>query len=133
VAAGDAEIVREPYDLFNRGEYEASTAALHEDVVLHQWDEIPDTDTYVGRHGFARAIGRWASGFEPGFQFAIEEIAEEGGRVWVRVRLSGRGRGSGIDLDQVVFHVWTVRDGQPAECWVFSDLDESLRAARGEA
>ena len=133
MAPGDGQIVRDVYDLFNRGEYDASIEALHQDAVLHQWEDVPDSDTYVGRSGFARGITRWVSEFEPGFQFAVEELVEQQRRVWLQIRLSGRGRGSGIELEQVIFHVWVVRDGRPAECWVFSDRDESLRAARGGA
>jgi ketosteroid isomerase-like protein len=128
--AGDAEIVREVYELFNRGEYEASTAGLHEDAILHQWRDVPDSDTYVGRQAFVAGITRWISEFEPGFRFEIEEAREEAQRVWMRIRITARGRGSGIELEQLIFHVWEVRDGQAAECWVFSDRDESLRCAR---
>jgi ketosteroid isomerase-like protein len=128
--AGDAQIVREVYERFNRGDYEGSTAILHEGAVLHQWRDVPDSDTYVGREGFARGVGRWISEFEPGFRFELEETREEDARVWLRVRITARGRESGVELEQLIFHVWEVRDGKAAECWVFSDLDESLACAR---
>jgi hypothetical protein len=76
MASGDGQIVREVYDLFNRGRYDASIDALHEDAVLHQWEDVPDSDTYVGRRGFARGIARWVSEFEPGFQVLVSDHDE---------------------------------------------------------
>jgi ketosteroid isomerase-like protein len=32
----DVRVVREMYEAFNRGDYETSTAMLHDDVELHQ-------------------------------------------------------------------------------------------------
>ena len=131
---GEAEVaaVREMYDAFNRGEYEEATAMLDEGVVLHQWEEIPDADTYEGREGLVRGLVRWLEGFGPGFRFDVEDAVDGGKRAVMRIRLSGRGRGSRLEVEQVVFHVWAFRDGRPSECWVFSSEDEAWRHARSE-
>jgi ketosteroid isomerase-like protein len=129
VAAGDAALVREMYELFNAGEYQRSTGMLHPEVVLHQWQEVPDTDVYVGREGFVRGISRWLAGFEPGFQFQVGEVTEVGDRVLMQIALSGRGRGSGLELERSVFHVWELRDGMGYRCRVYSSEEEARRAA----
>jgi len=50
------------------------------------------------------------------------------------VRQRGRGRTSGVDVDYVFTHVWTLRDGLGAEMRAFTDRDDALRyAARREA
>lgn len=125
----DARVLREMYEAFNRGEYEQSTAMLHERVELHQAATIPDTDTYVGREQFVKGLVRWLSGFEPGFQYVPEEVLDAGDRVFMRVALRGRGRGSGIELEEDIFHVWEVLDGKPFRCWVFWKGDEARKAA----
>jgi ketosteroid isomerase-like protein len=127
--SSDAKLVRETYEAFNRGDYEGSTAMLHDDVELHQAAAIPDTDTYVGKEEFVRGLTRWLSGFEPGFQYVPEELIDSGGRVFIRVLLRGCGRGSGVELEQAIFHVWEVRDGKPFRCWVFWDEEEARQAA----
>ena len=43
-------------------------------------------------------------------------MVDLGERVFMRVRLSGRGKASGIDLDQTAYRLWTFRDGMPWRC-----------------
>jgi ketosteroid isomerase-like protein len=129
VAPGEAAVIREMYELFNAGDYGRSTEMLHPEVVLHQWEEVPDTDVYVGREGFVRGISRWLAGFEPGFQFRVTELTEVGDRVLMQIALTGRGRGSGLELEQRVFHVWEIRDGMGYRCRVYSTGEEARAAA----
>jgi ketosteroid isomerase-like protein len=135
VAGGDAEVVRDIYALFNAGETQRSTAMLHPDVELHQWEAIPDTESVSrGREGFVASITNWLRGFEPGFQFTPVAIREVGERVLMEIHLRGRGRGSGVEIEQTLFHVWEVRDGLGYRCEVFiSEADAEARAAAGEA
>ena len=133
MSAEDVRVVGEMFALFNAGDYEGSTAMLHPEAILHQWAEVPDSDTYVGRDRFVRGLSRWLGGFEPGFQYEVEEISDAGHRVVARIVLRGRGRGSGLEMEQTVFQVWTVRDYRAFECWVYSTEDEAWEAVRAAA
>ena len=132
MAAGDAAIVREMYERFNRGEFEAATEMLHPDATMYQAAEIPDSDVYRGRDEFVRGITRWLSGFEPGFQYLPGEARDVGDLVYIDVTLRGVGRESGVPLDDRIFHVWDVRDGMPCSCWVYFD-EAQARAKAGVA
>jgi ketosteroid isomerase-like protein len=129
MSAADVEVVREMLEAFNRGDYERSTALLHDEIEMYQAPEVPDSDTYVGKDGFLRGFTRWLSGFERGFQFAPEELVDCGDRVFARVMLRGVGRGSGVELDQEIFHVYEVRDGQVSRVRAFFDRDDAREAA----
>jgi ketosteroid isomerase-like protein len=49
-------------------------------------------------------------------RIALEEVLEtERGRVVLRARVSGRGRGSGIEIDQRYIQVWTLANGKVEE------------------
>ena len=133
MSPADADILNAMFDAFNRGEYERSTAMLHPDAILHQWADVPDSDTYVGREEFVRGLSRWLAGFEPGFQYAVEKVTDAGHRVVVDLVLRGRGRGSGLELEQPVFQVWTVRDAKAYECWVFTTEEQAWGAVRAAA
>ena len=130
MSATDMEVVRAVYEAFNRGDYETATAMLHEQAELHQVEAIPDTDTYIGRDEFARGLARWLAGFERGFQYALEEMIDAPKGVFVRLTLRGRGRTSGVDLEQAGFNVWEVRDGRPFRCHAYFD-DRKARVAAG--
>lgn len=125
----DVAVVRGMLDAYNSGDYETATAMLHEDSEFQKAAEVPDTRSYYGRDEFVRGIGLWASGFEPGFQFQPVEILDAGERVLVRVRLRGRGRDSGVDIDQEVFQLYVTRDEQIYRCWVYWNEDEARREA----
>jgi ketosteroid isomerase-like protein len=129
MSAADVAVVREILDTFNRGDYEASEALLHDEIELHQARAIPDTDDYYGKEEWLRGIGRWLSGFERGFQYVPIELIDAPGGVFAEVRLSGRGRESGVPLEQVIYHVWRVRDGKAIRCSVHWGEEEARREA----
>jgi ketosteroid isomerase-like protein len=129
MSAADVELVRELYDAFNRGEYERASSMLHEDVELHQPPEMPGGDSYFGRQEFARGLARWLSEFESGFQYRPTEMIDAEGGVFMRLSYSGRGRASGVELEEEWFNVWEVRDGRPFRCRIFSREDAAREAA----
>jgi ketosteroid isomerase-like protein len=129
MSGADVETLRRMYDAFNRGDYEESTAMLHEDAELHQTASLPDFDTYVGREEFVRGLSRWLAGFEPGFQYRVEELIEGPERVFMRCTLHGTGRGSGAEIQREAFNVWEVRDGRPFRLFVYWDEGEARAAA----
>jgi len=130
MSAGDVEAVREVYEAYNAGDYERGEELLHEEVELHQWGAVVDSDVYKGRQEFVRGLVRWTSGFEPGFQYLPEDLVDGPAGVLMRCRLRGRGRASGAELEELTWHVWEVRDGKPYRCAVYSE-EADARAAAG--
>jgi hypothetical protein len=101
--------------------------SLHPEAEMHQESSIPDTDDYYGREEFVSGVTRWLDEWES-FQYIPEEAVDVGERVLMRVRLSGRGKASGIKLDLTVFHVWEFRDEMPWRCDVFFREDQARKA-----
>jgi ketosteroid isomerase-like protein len=129
MSAADVEVIREMLERFNCGDYEGSTAMLHDEVEMHQAAEIPDSDTYIGKGEFLRGLRKWLAGFEPGFQYVPEELVDCGDCVFVRVILHGIGRGSGVELEQEIFHVYEVRDRKASRVLVFWSEEDARQAA----
>jgi len=125
MSAEQVELLREMYSQRTLEEFAES---LHPDAELHQAREIPDTDIYRGRDEFVRGVARWLEEWE-GFRYIPEEIVELEDRVLMRIRLTGRAQASGIELDQVIFHVWTFRDAKPFRCQVLWSEEEARAAA----
>jgi ketosteroid isomerase-like protein len=101
---------------------------LHPEAELRQARAIPDTDAYYGREEFVRGVSLWLEEWET-FRYIPEEVIDLGERAFMRVRLSGRAKASGIKLDQMIFHLWTFRDGMPWRCEVFFEEKAALEAA----
>jgi ketosteroid isomerase-like protein len=62
-------------------------------------------------------------------QIEAEEIIDAGERVVIAVRLSGRGRASGIDLEASWFHVLTARDNKAVRIEWYASRGDALEAA----
>lgn len=70
----------------------------------------------------------WESGhltFEP------EKLIDAGDKVLALLRVSGRGKTSGIEVDTYVWNVMTFRDGMPVETTYFGDDREAAFEAVG--
>jgi len=114
------------YEAFNRGDIDAAREMLHPAADLHQTPDIPDADSYFGRDEFVRGLVRWIGEWDAP-RFLPEEAAEAGNYVIMRVRVSGKGKASGIETTMTFFHAWSVCDGQPRRCVVRSTQAEALQ------
>jgi hypothetical protein len=61
--------------------------------------------------------------------YEIEDLRDLGDQIVIRVRGSARGRGSGIQVDGTLGHVWTLRGGKAARFDVYGTWEEALKAA----
>jgi ketosteroid isomerase-like protein len=128
VSRENVETVRRMYEAFNRGDVAGAAESLHPEAELHQPPEAPDSDSYYGREEFARGFALWLREFDQP-RFEPQETTEAGeDQVIMRVRVSGRGRISGVETTAEFFHAWTMRDGKPHRCFVRSSRAEALDA-----
>jgi hypothetical protein len=124
--ATDYEPIRELYERFAEDGVDAFDL-VHPDAVFHQNPEFPGERLHRGREGFRAGVAEFLAEWD---DFGFEPLEHEiGDRVWVRVRIGGRGRVSQIPLNLEVFHVWELRDGQPFSCRVLLGEAESRREA----
>ncbi len=123
------EHVRVLLEMYGRRTVAEAAELMHPAAEMRQPSSLPDTDVYQGREELVRGTLLVLEAWED-FRFTAEEVADLGERAFMRVRLSGRGKTSGIELEQTVFHLWTFRDGMPWRCEVFVD-EEAARQAAG--
>jgi phage terminase small subunit len=64
------------------------------------------------------------------FQIEPEEFIDAGDNVFVASRMSGRGRGSGVEVEMRAFAIWTLREGKVSRIAAgYRDRAEALEAA----
>ena len=63
--------------------------------------------------------------------FQAEEFIDVGGRVVVPMRLRARGRGTGLDGEQDLVMVWTLRDGKAVRMDPYPTKEAALAALEG--
>ena len=110
----DVDVVTRGYDAVNRGDVEGLVALTDPEVV---WEEggvvFPDLPpAYHGHEGVRRwfkdaLVEAWES-----FNAELLEIRDEGdGRVVQELRIRGRGRASGVEVDMRLAQTATIRNG----------------------
>jgi ketosteroid isomerase-like protein len=125
----NVEVVRRMYEAWKRGDFEATLAFFHPDV---EWSEPPDNPgarTWHGHEGVQGAAASWMGAWE-NYRFELRELIDCGDdRVLLAAWQTGRGKGSGIEISEENFGVYTVRHGKIIKLRMFRHREEALEAA----
>jgi ketosteroid isomerase-like protein len=125
----NVEIVRGIWEADRRRDLDAVRAAYAADV---EWEDNTglwgDWGTARGPDGIEAAWRRWYEAFED-VRFEWGEVADAGDDVIVTYRTYGRGRGSGVVVDQAITLLWTLRAGRVVHIRAYPDRANALKAA----
>ncbi len=92
-------------------------------------DEFPDlgppqVDPAERSERMMRWLGSWQD-----WCIEAQDYIAQGDLVVVLCRYTGRGRGSGVALDELGAHVWTLREGRATRLEIFSSRERAMREA----
>jgi predicted ester cyclase len=111
------EVVRKVInEAFNKGNYAALSECFYPDFIEHQFGAHATIAGMTGDIQFLR------NSF-PDFKFTIEEMVEEGDKVWLRGTARGTNTGgfmgppNGKTFEISVFDILKLRDGKISEHW----------------
>jgi|SRR5215218_10272002 len=125
----NVEVVRLGYEHFNRGDLDWVMEHLDPEIVWEDARQMPDARVYRGTEevrSFLRSFGRhWER-----IRFEPTELREAGDSVLAFVRIVGRGKASGAEVDARLVHVWKMRDLRAVRIRTFFDPTEAVREAR---
>jgi ketosteroid isomerase-like protein len=93
-------------------------------IVWNPIEELPTQGHDAVRTSLAHWKAEWVE-----YQLTQEEFVDMGDRIVVTVRVGGRGRGSGVEVDARFFDVYTLRDGKIVRMDQFTERSEALEAA----
>lgn len=124
---------RENVELVRRAikDVEAFWAMLDEHVVWVMTGRtgVPDLDrVYVGRDAVIKGSRRYWGTWDD-YSVEAEEIVDAGPSVVVILRERGRGKGSGVPVEQSHPQLWTFRDGRIIRWESFQTRAAALEAA----
>jgi ketosteroid isomerase-like protein len=117
---------------YNRRDFDAAIKDFHPQV---DW-VLPEHQSFDSCRG-PRQIIRFWEGLDETFdelQLRPQETVDCGDRVAVRLRHHVRGKGSGVEMDQVLYHqVTTFEDGVMVRIEYVTTWEEALALARAGA
>jgi ketosteroid isomerase-like protein len=100
---------------------------LHPDIVWRP--PFPTEEEFRGYDGINRALAVWSEAIEDWRITVVDLVDAGGGRALGTLRIHTRGKGSGVAVDQTLFTVFEVRDGQIVLIEDHLDRAEALEAA----
>jgi uncharacterized protein len=126
----DVERLRRGYAAFNEGGLEAILDWLAPEIEVSDRQSVPDRMTHVGLVGIVKLFESNLEVFDQ-MNFEPEEFIDVGEQILVVLRQRVRGRGSGVEVEGPVAHLWTMRDGTPVNLKIFGDKKKALEALEG--
>ncbi len=121
-------LMRFGYDAWNRGDWASMEALLTPDFEVDATDRVLNPDRYEGIEGFRRLAAEMSEVWDS-WEVEPLEFLENGDRLFVEHRVRARGKGSGIEVVQTYWSVWTFRDGKGTKLTLHLDRDAALAGA----
>jgi ketosteroid isomerase-like protein len=111
-------------DAWNRHDLDAALERMHPQCEVRP---VETTETLHGHAGVATAFRSWFEAFEE-FTIEVEDFSSRGDHVLVAMRQRARGGGSGLEVEQRFYQVFTLRDGKVFRFEEYSDEADALKA-----
>ena len=117
------EIVRRLIDAWNERDLEAALEEMHPQCEVRP---VEATETLRGHDGVATAFRDWFEAFEQ-FTMEPEDFIAQGDQVLVPMRQRALGKGSGLEVEERFYQLFTLRD---AKVFRFEEYSEEADAQK---
>ena len=125
----NVEIVRAICDDFARGDYEGALEKLDEEIeFVGPEDLIAGRRSWHGREGVREGMTSFMGAWND-YHYEVRDMIGCGEEVMVEGWQRGRGKGSGVEVSESIYTVYSVRDGRVIRYRLFRDRDLALEAA----
>ena len=122
----NVEIVRRVNAAINSGNMGRILALLHPEFETSVGPELsPEPDAYRGHDGVRRYFDSFREAMDQ-IRFDPTGFREAGASVVVALRLSAKGRFTGIPVEQHIGQVWTIHDGKAIHVESYASYREAL-------
>jgi ketosteroid isomerase-like protein len=118
------EIVEGLIDAWNRRDLHAALKRMHPQCEVRP---VEATETLHGHAGVAAAFRDWFETFEE-FTMEAEDLVGQGDRVLVTMRQRARGKGSGLEIEERFYQLFTLRDSKVFRFEEYSEAGDALKA-----
>jgi ketosteroid isomerase-like protein len=124
----NVEALRRGFEALSSGDMERILAFVDpefEAVIPPEFSAEPDT--YRGYEGVRRYMASFEDAMDE-IRFVGDQVWDAGDRVVVEVRVTAKGRETGIPVEQRIAQVWAIRDGKATRAETYVSVSEALKA-----
>jgi ketosteroid isomerase-like protein len=126
----NAEFVGRMLAAYLAGDEETLQAAMGPDGEIYGAPGLINSGTYYGYEGFRQWISQWEEAWDE-VDYELQDPVHFGETIVViPVRITGRGAGSGLEVDSKFGWLWQVRDDKMVRFHAYPGIDEALEAAK---
>ena len=118
--------LKQLYEEWSRGDYSRSDL-FHPEMKMETFG-MGEPLRAAGYEEFVDAMRDWLGAWERPITIRAEEFIESGDQILVLIQWSGRGKGSGAQIEGEGAHLWTFRDGLVVDYAIYRDRDEARAA-----
>lgn len=126
--SGRLDLVRRAHNALNSGDVRALLEDCDPGFRLDMSDRVLNPAVYEGHEGIRRFVTEVHEAWEK-FTWEPEELIESGDLVLALICSTGRGRGSGLELDRRAAMLWRVPAERAVSLQFFRDRDAAREAA----
>jgi ketosteroid isomerase-like protein len=124
----NVENTRRGIDAWNRGDLDEWLAGFAPEAEFHTTGRFADQGVYRGRAGLERYWAEIREDIEE-LSLSVSDMRAIGDRVFFAATGRGRGKRSGVPMEQPIWFVTTFRDGLAVRVESYVDSTEALEAA----
>ena len=125
MSQANVEIVRQAWEAFDRHDNESVLRLYDPDVEIHVG--FLGGEVYRGIEGVRDFFRDWLAAWNE-YGSTVEEWIDAGDDVVAVIRIWGRGRASGVAVEECQSHVWTLRDGKLWKLRRYETKADALKA-----
>ena len=122
----DADLVHRAFEAFNRRDLEAVLELCDPEIVVH--DPGRTGAEFKGREKLGEFWSEWLENFDS-YSVELRELRETDRGLLAICRQAGKGKASGVEIEDNLFQLYAIRDGRFAEYWIFADREQAFRSA----
>jgi ketosteroid isomerase-like protein len=123
-------LVRRSWDAYNAGEVDSALGLFHPEVEVYGSPQLANPGTFRGVEELLAWIATWNEAWES-FRFdELETVAVGQKHAVTRMRQTGVGRGSGVEVSMEVGWLYEIREGRCVHLGLHPSFESALAVAR---
>jgi ketosteroid isomerase-like protein len=126
----NVEFIRSLFAMIDRGDARAWDL-LPPDFVIDLSRRLIDPVVLRGPDEMRAFYRDMDAAWADGASLNVEELIEAGDNVLALIRFGGRGKASGVEVEVLVWNLWTFRDGKPVAWTYFGESRAQALEAAG--